>query len=148
MKKEKWKKKAYLYFSLVALIMVVILIIAYLFYTPVYPPSIFVLGYNKEKIDGNYKLTVTEVEADDSIKLENVKIVIVNKSFYPIFQQTLDRLKDNESSSIIFYDKDNNNALSKGDVFIIKREMISEAYGFQMVNKESSSGVYLLKEQD
>ncbi|MDI6708743.1 MAG: hypothetical protein QME47_06650 [Candidatus Thermoplasmatota archaeon] len=105
------------------------------------PRHPIVAGY-MEKVDGNYNLTIVEAY-NPGLGLDDVEVVVLNKSYYVIFRQSLNYLVDNESSDIVFYDKDKDNAVSKGDVLTIKSNVVSQAYELNLISISKNFVSYL-----
>ncbi len=91
------------------------------------PPSPLIWGDLKENSDGTYTLTVTNI-TDYDFGLKHVDVVVLDTEGYFVSQQKLTTLLNNGSSNITFYDTDNDYAVSKGDVFLFKGDVIEQRY--------------------
>jgi uncharacterized phage-like protein YoqJ len=105
------------------------------------PPIHPIIAGNMEKVNGDYNMTVVKA-SDFGLKLEDVEVVVVNSSANVIFRQSLIYLVHNESSVLVFYDKDNNNAISKGDILTIKNSIIAQAYELKLISVSEKTVVY------
>ncbi|MDI6856354.1 MAG: hypothetical protein QMD21_06190, partial [Candidatus Thermoplasmatota archaeon] len=106
------------------------------------PPSHPAVAGYMEKVDGNYNLTILDAY-NPGRGLDDVEVLILNNSRHVIFRQLLNYLVDNESSDIVFYDKDKDNAVSKGDVLTIKSNVVSQAYELNLISISKNFVSYL-----
>lgn len=105
------------------------------------PPIHPTVAGDMEKVNGDYNMTVVEA-SDFGLKLENVEVMVVNSSGNVIFRQTLNYLVHNESSNLIFYDKDESDSLSEGDVLTIKSNLADQAYELKLISVSEKTVVY------
>lgn len=100
---------------------------------PIHHPT---LSFDIAKEGDDYIFTVSErYDPDRVLELDRVDVGLVGGNITYSSFVTVQSILNNESSNITFYDEDNDNLLSKDDVFKIDGESISQVEYFVGVSK-------------
>jgi len=119
------RKTKYLIIAVLAIVVVLFssLYIYVEINTPPRPPTLFVVGFSQQKVNGEYHLRCHDIPDavmnEYNMELSNLRVTLRDQNGI-ILDSSLSDLVDNESSQVVFYDNDSDGRLSVGDLFIVR----------------------------